>query len=97
VASTRSTDKVSLLERVGADAVVVTSQENLAAGTKAVTGGAGARVVLDHVGGDGLADAIEAACEGGNVISVGRLGGPRATIDLPSPDATSGCDRSPTG
>jgi NADPH:quinone reductase-like Zn-dependent oxidoreductase len=39
-------------------------------------------VVLDHVGGDGLADAIEAACEGGNVISVGRLGGPRATIDM---------------
>ena len=39
-------------------------------------------MILDHVGGDGLADAIEAACEGGNVISVGRLGGPTATIDL---------------
>ena len=50
--------------------------------TMNATGGEGARLVLDHVGGDGLADAIEAACDGGAVISVGRLGGARASIDL---------------
>ena len=82
VATTRSPDKSGLLERVGADAVVVTSREGLVAGTKDATGGEGASLVLDHVGGDGLADAIEAARDGGEVISVGRLGGARASIDL---------------
>jgi NADPH2:quinone reductase len=82
VASTRSAHKRSLLERVGADAVVVTSAADLASETKNATDGAGAQVVLDHVGGDDLAVAIEAACDGGEVISVGRLGGARASIDL---------------
>jgi NADPH2:quinone reductase len=82
VATTRSPGKRPLLERVGADAIVVTSREDLAAGTRDATGGDGADVVLDHVGGDHLADALEAACDGGEVISVGRLGGARASIDL---------------
>ena len=82
VASTRSPQKSSLLEQLGANAVVVTSRKDLAAGTKEVTGGDGARVALDHVGGDALADAVEAACDGGDVVSVGRLGGARGSLDL---------------
>jgi NADPH:quinone reductase-like Zn-dependent oxidoreductase len=39
-------------------------------------------VALDHVGGDALADAVEAACDGGDVVSVGRLGGARGSLDL---------------
>jgi NADPH2:quinone reductase len=83
VATTRSPHKRRLLEQAGADAVVITSaDEDLVAGTRRVTGGNGARVVLDHVGGDRLADAVEAACDGGDVISVGRLGGARGSLDL---------------
>jgi NADPH2:quinone reductase len=83
VATTRSPHKRRLLEQAGADAVVITSaDEDLVAGTRRVTGGNGARVVLDHVGGDRQADAVEAACDGGDVISVGRLGGARGSLDL---------------
>src|SRR4051812_39230246 len=82
VATTRSPQKRSLLEQLGANAVVVTTGEDLAAGVRAATGGDGARVVLDHIGGDALADAVEAASDGGNVISVGRLGGARGSLDL---------------
>jgi NADPH2:quinone reductase len=63
--------------------VAVTSRDDLAAGTKDATGGEGAQVVLDHVGGDDLADAIQAACDGGEVISVGRLGGARGALPPP--------------
>jgi NADPH2:quinone reductase len=83
VASTRSLQKAALLEEIGADAVVVVSaDEDVAAGTRRATEGRGARVVLDHVGGDRLGDAIEAACDGGDVISAGRLGGARGSLDL---------------
>jgi NADPH2:quinone reductase len=82
VATTRSPQKRSLLEQLGADAVVVTAGEDLAAGVRAATGGDGARVVLDHIGGDALANAVEAASDGGDVISVGRLGGARGSLDL---------------
>ena len=82
VATTRSPQKSSLLEQLGADAVVVTSREDVAAGARQATRGDGARVVLDHVGGDALADAVGAACDGGDVIGVGRLGGARGRLDL---------------
>ena len=82
VASTRSPTKRGLLQRVGADTVVVTAVEELAAGTQDATRGQGAQLVLDHIGGDDLADAVKAACDGEEVISVGRLGGARGSIDL---------------
>ena len=83
VATTRSPQKSSLLEQLGAHAVVVaTGGGGLAAGVRAATGGDGASVVLDHIGGDALTDAVEAASDGGNVISVGRLGGARGSLDL---------------
>jgi NADPH2:quinone reductase len=82
VATTRSPQKSSLLEQLGANAVVVTTGGDLAAEVRAATGGDGARMVLDHIGGDALADVVEAASDGGNVISVGRLGGGRGSLDL---------------
>lgn len=82
IATTRSPGKRHLLDRVGADITVVTSAEDLATATQNATAGAGADVVLDHIGGDGLGDAVEAARDGGQVISVGRLAGPRGSVDL---------------
>ncbi|GAA4730606.1 zinc-binding dehydrogenase [Isoptericola chiayiensis] len=82
LATTRNEERRALLERAGADAVVVTSSEDLATRVRELTDGAGADVVLDHVGGDALDGAIAAARPGGRVISVGRLAGPTAEIDL---------------
>jgi NADPH2:quinone reductase len=82
VGTTRTPKRVDLLREVGADVVVVTSQEDLAEATRAATGGVGAVVVLDHVGGEQLDAAVAAARDGGDVVSVGRLGGGQATLDL---------------
>ncbi|WP_278235840.1 zinc-binding dehydrogenase [Isoptericola sp. AK164] len=82
IATTRSEERRPLLEGVGAHDVVVTGTEDLVARVRELTGGTGADVVLDHVGGAVLDDAIAAVRPGGRVVSVGRLAGPTAEIDL---------------
>ncbi|WES64399.1 zinc-binding dehydrogenase [Microbacter sp. GSS18] len=82
IGTTRTADRRALVEQAGADAVVVTDAEDLAETVTSLTGGRGADVVLDHVGGALLDEAIASARPGGRVISVGRLAGPKAEIDL---------------
>ena len=81
VATTRHAERRGLLERAGADQVVVTEEQDLAETTRDLTGG-GADLVLDHIAGPALNDAIQAARIGGTVISVGRLASRTADLDL---------------
>ncbi|MFF3376610.1 zinc-binding alcohol dehydrogenase family protein [Streptomyces sp. NPDC002680] len=82
VATTTSAGKADALKSLGADLVVNTASENLAEAVAAVTGGAGADLTLDHVGGRLFADTFLATRVGGTVVNVGRLAGPESTIDL---------------
>lgn len=81
LAVTRSADKADLLRRVGADQVVV-GTEHLAEEVRAATGGDGVDLVLDHVAGPVLGQAIAATRRHGTVVQMGRLGGPRAEVDV---------------
>jgi NADPH2:quinone reductase len=82
IGMTRSPDRRDSLAGAGADHVVVTATDDLAETTRSLTDGMGVDVVLDHIGGDVLDQAIQAARVGGSVVSVGRLAGGRAEIDL---------------
>jgi NADPH:quinone reductase-like Zn-dependent oxidoreductase len=82
IGTTRNPARRALLERAGAAHVIVTTADDLAAATRELTDGSGADVVLDHVGGDTLDKAIQAARVGGSVVSVGRLAGGTASLDL---------------
>lgn len=82
IGTTRNPVRRALLERAGADHVIVTRTEDLATATRELTDGSGVDVVLDHVGGDALDEAVQAARVGGSVVSVGRLAGGTARIDL---------------
>lgn len=82
IGTTRSAERGDLLRQVGVDHVVVTDEEDLASRVRDLTVGAGADLVLDHVAGRALSEAIEAARTGGSVVSVGRLAGRTAEIDL---------------
>ena len=62
--------------------VVNTTTENLAEAVAAATSGAGADLVLDHVGGQLFAGILPATRVGGTVINIGRLAGSQSTIDL---------------
>ena len=82
IGTTRSSARTGLLQRVGVDHVIVAGDEDLAEAVRRLTGGTGADVVLDHVGGAMLDTAIGAVRRGGSVVSVGRLAGSSAEIDL---------------
>ncbi|WP_228537119.1 zinc-binding dehydrogenase [Nocardia sp. XZ_19_231] len=80
--TTRTAGKRALLERVGADLALCADGSDLADEVLEATNGAGADVVLDHIGGAMVDVAIGSAAPGGVVVSVGRLGGAEARIDL---------------
>ena len=82
IGTTRSPDKRALLIELGADTVIVTSEQDLTAATLAATEGIGAEVVLDHVAGDTFAQCLPATAEDGHIVNIGRLAGPISRIDI---------------
>jgi NADPH2:quinone reductase len=82
LATTRSEDKIRALADAGADAVLLTANDGIAAAALEATDGVGTDVVLDHLGGDALDSAVAAARDGGTVVSVGRLAGGTGALDL---------------
>ncbi|HEY0624382.1 zinc-dependent alcohol dehydrogenase family protein [Sphingomonas sp.] len=78
VALTRTTAKAGLLHEAGATHVIVTGEADLAAEVRRITGGAGARVVFDPVGGPAFAQLAAVTAERGMLIVYGALDG-RAT------------------
>lgn len=82
IATTRSAAKKDLLAGLGADAVIVTDEEDLTEAALAATDGEGADVVLDHVAGGTFAQCLPATAQDGHVVNIGRLAGPASEIDL---------------
>ncbi|MEV6362386.1 quinone oxidoreductase family protein [Nocardia asteroides] len=82
IATTRSARKRELLGELGADAVIVTAEQELTAAVLAATGGRGVDVVLDHVAGQTFAQCLPATAVDGHVVNIGRLAGPASAIDL---------------
>lgn len=73
VALTRSAAKAGLLREAGAAHVIVTDETDLAAEVRRITGGAGARVVFDPVGGPNFAQLASVTAERGILIVYGML------------------------
>ncbi|MGA7489767.1 MAG: zinc-binding dehydrogenase, partial [Xanthobacteraceae bacterium] len=75
-------DKCDACRRLGADAAVNYKTEDFVAATKAATGGNGADVILDMVGGDYIERNYEAAAVEGRVVQIAFQGSPKATVDF---------------
>ncbi|MFD3377557.1 MULTISPECIES: zinc-binding alcohol dehydrogenase family protein [unclassified Streptomyces] len=82
IATTRTAAKRDLLKRAGADTVVITDEQDLTQAVLDATGGEGAEVALDHVGGRTFAACLPATKVDGAVVNIGRLDTPESTIDL---------------
>ena len=82
IATSRAADKTDLLEGTGADFVIITAAQDLTDAVLNATSQVGVDVVLDHVGGQTLADCLTATTVGGQIISIGRLGQAESTINL---------------
>ncbi len=75
IATTRTASKRDRLLALGADHVVVTDDEDIAARVGEITGGKGARVVFDPVGGDAINGLAQATADGGIIFLYGMLSG----------------------
>jgi NADPH:quinone reductase-like Zn-dependent oxidoreductase len=73
IATTRTAAKKNLLLAAGADHVIVTDEEDLAARVKEITDGKGARIVFDPIGGPGLEALAQATAPGGTIFEYGAL------------------------
>jgi len=73
IALTRTAAKAALLREAGAAHVIVTEEADLAAEVRRVTGGTGARVVFDPVGGPNFAQLVSVTAERGILIVYGML------------------------
>ncbi len=75
IATTRTSAKKQQLLNLGADFVIATQEEDLPARVAEITGGKGARVVFDPVGGEYVATLAEAAALEGTIYLYGGLSG----------------------
>ena len=79
VALTRTSEKSKQLLEAGAAHVIATEEQDLVAEVMKITGGKGAQVIYDPVGGATFAKLMEAAAQHGRLVMYGLL----------SPDATT--------
>src|SRR5499427_6584859 len=75
IATTRTAAKRDELLALGAAHVIVTDEEDLVARVKDITGGAGARIIFDPIGGPLLDRLAEAAAPGATIFEYGWLSG----------------------
>jgi NADPH2:quinone reductase len=77
-----SEEKCAACRRLGADLAVNYRSEDFVAATRAATGGKGADVILDMVGGDYIERNYEAAAVDGRVVQIAFQASPKATVDF---------------
>ena len=73
IAATRTSKKKAALLAAGADHVIATEEEDLAARVNEISGGKGARIVFDPIGGQGIEALAAAASFGGTIFEYGAL------------------------
>jgi NADPH2:quinone reductase len=77
-----SPEKCEACRKLGADFAVNYKTEDFVAASKAATGGRGAEVILDMVGGDYIERNYEAAAVEGRIVQIAFQGSPRANVDF---------------
>lgn len=82
IATTTSPEKVGRAREVGADEVILTSQEDYVAQVKKLTSREGPDVIFDHVGGELLEKAVTVAARGGKIVTCGATAGFAVKVDM---------------
>ncbi len=82
VTTAGSDEKCEAARKLGADIAVNYRTEDFVAATKEATGGAGANLIVDIVGGDYVERNYEAAADQGVIAQVSFAAGPKATVNF---------------
>jgi len=77
-----SAEKCEACLRLGADRAINYREEDYVAVTKEVTGGKGANLILDMVGGSYIERNYEAAAVEGRIVQIAVLGGAKAEVNV---------------
>ena len=77
-----SQDKADACLKLGADHAINYKAQDFVAEVKALTGGTGANLILDMVGGDYIEKNYDAAAIEGRIVQIAFLGGPKATVNF---------------
>jgi NADPH2:quinone reductase len=77
-----SQDKAEACLKLGADHAINYRNEDFVEKTKAATGGQGANVILDMVGGSYIEKNFDAAAVDGRIVQIAFLGGPKANVNF---------------
>ena len=77
-----SPEKCEACRRLGADTAINYRTEDFVAAVKSATGGVGADLILDMVGGDYIDRNYEAAAVEGRIVQIAFQGSPRASVDF---------------
>ena len=77
-----SQDKADACLKLGADRAINYKTEDFVAATKDFTGGKGADVILDMIGGDYIERNYEAAAVEGRIVQIAFQGSPKATVNF---------------
>ena len=82
IATAGSAEKCEACTKLGADRVVNYRSEDFVAAVKEATGGKGADVILDMVGGEYIARNYDAAAVDGRIVQIAFLQGAKASADF---------------
>ena len=77
-----SPEKCEACRKLGADVAIDYHKEDFVAATKQTTGGKGAELILDMIGGDYVDRNFEAAAVEGRIVQIATQKGPKVTVDL---------------
>jgi NADPH:quinone reductase len=82
IATAGTQDKCDACLRLGADVAVNYRTQDFVAATKEATGGRGADLILDMVGGDYIPRNYEAAAQDGRIVQIAFLQSPKVEVDF---------------
>lgn len=82
VATTTARDKAARARSIGADDVVVTSEEDYVAQVRKLTQREGPDVVFDHVGGELFEKAVTVVSRGGRIVTCGATAAFSVKVDM---------------
>jgi len=82
ISTTTNHVKAEQAKALGFNEVIDLSVEKLGDGVRRITGGHGADIVIDGIGGEIMGEALGALASGGSLTTLGYAGGRKATIDV---------------
>src|SRR6266481_5941530 len=82
ISTTTNHAKAQQARYLGFDEVIDLSEEKLSDGVRRITGGYGADIVIDAIGGEILSEALGSLAMGGSLTTLGYSAGRKATIDV---------------